>query len=308
MHKSYHIPVLREEVARYLLHKNDGIYVDGTLGGGGHAEYLLGQLNSNACYIGIDQDSDAITFARNRLSHYQNVIFEQSNFKDTHSVLGKLNIHYIDGFFLDLGISSHQIENPMRGFTYMNDGPLDMRMDQRQSSSAYNLLNESSETDLKTIFRDFGEERYAGRIAQRISRAREKQPIQTSKQLCRIIDEAVSKGPPIKSYARIFQALRIAVNAELTILDSTLKNCLTFIRNEGRLVIITYHSLEDRIVKSFLKQQENPCVCPPEFPHCVCGSKPRVKILTKRPVKANENEIRLNARARSAHLRAGEIL
>jgi len=308
MYETYHIPVLREEVARYLLHRKDGIYVDGTLGGGGHAAFLIKQLNSNARYIGIDQDIDAINFAQKRLSHYKNVIYEQANFNDTHSVLKKLNIRNIDGFFLDLGISSYQIENPLRGFTYMKEGPLDMRMDQKQTKSAYNLLNESSELDLKKIFRDFGEERHSGRIARQISLERKKQPIQTSTQLCRIIDKVVEKNQAVKSYARIFQAIRISVNAELTSLDSTLKNCLTFIRRGGRLVVIAYHSLEDRIVKTFLKQRENPCVCPPEFPYCVCGKEPRLKILTKRPVKADIEEIRTNSRARSAHLRAGEIL
>jgi 16S rRNA (cytosine1402-N4)-methyltransferase len=308
MREPYHIPVLRTEVAHYLLQRKDGIYVDATLGGGGHAEYLIQQLNPNARYIGIDQDSDAIIFARERLAHYPNVICKQANFINTQSVLNKLKIRSIDGFFLDLGISSFQIDNPHRGFTYMHDGPLDMRMNHNQKVSAYHILNESEETDLKKIFRDYGEERHAGRIARQIARERSKNPIRTSKQLCQIIDRAVSKNHVIKSYARIFQAIRIVVNSELTALDTVLKNCLEFIRKGGRLVIIAYHSLEDRIVKTFLKQQADPCVCPPEFPYCVCGKEPRLKILTKRPISANQDEIRINPRARSAILRAGEIL
>jgi 16S rRNA (cytosine1402-N4)-methyltransferase len=308
MSETYHIPVLREEVARYLLHKKDGTYVDGTLGGGGHAEYLLTHLSSHARYIGIDQDSDAICFAQKRLSKHHNVIFEQANFKDTHSVLEKFKTQYIDGFFLDLGISSYQLENHRRGFTYMNNGPLDMRMDQRKTTTAEDIINEFPEISLKNIFHDFGEEKYAGPIARQICRARMKQPIKSSKQLCQIIDKIVTRNQAIKSYARIFQAIRIAVNDELTNLDFILNECLSFIRNGGRLVVIAYHSLEDRIVKTFLKNQENPCVCPPEFPHCICGKKPRMKILTGRPVRAQKNEIDQNVRARSALLRAGEIL
>jgi 16S rRNA (cytosine1402-N4)-methyltransferase len=285
-----------------------GIYVDGTLGGGGHAEYLLNLLHAKANYIGIDQDPEAIRFAQKRLSGFRNMQFHHANFRHTHSVLKNLNITTVHGFFLDLGISSYQINNPKRGFTYMSDSPLDMRMNMQDNSTAAELLNTLSEYELKRLFWDYGEERFAAAIARRIIEFRKKNAIKYSRELREIIDRVVRKNQAIKSYARIFQALRIAVNEELNSLQAALDDCLSFLGGGARLVVIAYHSLEDRIVKQFLKKQENPCECPPEFPQCICGNVQRIKILTRRPLRPDDAEININPRARSAVLRAGEIL
>jgi 16S rRNA (cytosine1402-N4)-methyltransferase len=308
MSNQFHVPVLREEVSRYLINDKMGIYVDGTLGGGGHAEYLLNILHAKANYIGIDQDAEAIRFAQKRLSGFRNVQFQHANFRHTHSVLKNLKISQVHGFFLDLGISSYQINNPKRGFTYMSDSPLDMRMNMQDNSTAAELVNTLSETELKRLFWEYGEERFAAVIARRIIEYRKKDKIQFSRDLRNIIDRVVRKNQAIKSYARIFQALRIAVNEELNSLQSTLDGCISFLGSGARLVVIAYHSLEDRIVKQFLKKQENPCECPHEFPQCICGKVQRLKILTRRPIRPADIEIETNPRARSAVLRAGEIL
>jgi 16S rRNA (cytosine1402-N4)-methyltransferase len=304
--QSYHLPVLPSEVSNYLITNPEGIYLDGTLGGGGHAERIIQKLDKKAQYIGIDQDKEAITFSKNRLRPFNNVICIQGNFADLDLILNQLDIKAIDGLLLDLGVSSYQIDTENRGFSYMQNTDLDMRMDQESSETAGDLLNKLKEKELSTIFFTYGEERKSRQIAREIILYREKQPIRNSDQLKSIIDRTIHPRFRIKSYARIFQALRIAVNNELEKLEETLEKAVPYLNQGGRMVIISYHSLEDRIVKNFLRTKSNPCNCPPELPQCVCGLKPELKIVTSKVVKASEIEINKNPRARSALLRVGE--
>jgi 16S rRNA (cytosine1402-N4)-methyltransferase len=308
MKKVFHVPVLLSEVAEYFITIRNGTYVDGTLGGGGHAEYILSRLTENAKYIAIDQDLDALQFAQNRLGRYKNVYFYHTNFRALESVLDQLHITKIDGLFLDLGVSSHQVDTTKRGFSYMQDTALDMRMDTSGTRSAKDLLNQLSEQDLSRIFFQFGEEKYARPIARQITRARRKEPINTTKQLKATIDRVVQSRYVIKSYARIFQALRIAINEELENLKVVLSLSTKYIKSGGRLVVISYHSLEDRIVKNFLKEKENPCKCPPELPECCCELKAEFKIITKKVLRPSQTEVQENPRSRSALMRVGQRL
>ena len=303
---SYHLPVLLEDVIRYLIQDPEGIYVDGTLGGGGHAEGILSTLTSKGLYIGIDQDPEAIRFARERLKNYPNISLHQSNFTDFGTVIDDSDIKAIDGILLDLGVSSHQIDAAERGFSYMQNSPLDMRMDQENHITAGDLLNSLDEKDLSDIFYSYGEERKSRQIARKIIAYRNKNKIDRSEQLKQIIDMVIPQRFAVKTYARIFQALRIAVNKELVSLEQTLLKIPSYLKSGGRCVIISYHSLEDRMVKSFLREKANPCTCPPDFPTCVCGLKPELKILTSKPIKASRSEIEANSRSRSARLRVGE--
>jgi 16S rRNA (cytosine1402-N4)-methyltransferase len=305
-HRSYHLPVLLSEVSKFLITNPEGIYLDGTLGGGGHAEHILTTLSKNGQYIGIDQDREAVQYSKKRLSRFTNVIYHQGNFVDLDVLLRKLKIKSIDGILLDLGISSYQIDTDERGFSYMKDTDLDMRMDRDGSSTAADLLNDLDEKELSTLFYTYGEERRAKQIAREIVLYRKKQKIQRSDQLRNIIDRVVFTRFKIKSYARIFQALRIAVNRELDVLEETLEKVIPFLHVGGRCLVISYHSLEDRIVKNVFRKKANPCICPPEFPQCVCGRKPELKIVTPKAIKASEQEIKENPRARSAVLRVGE--
>lgn len=304
--RSYHLPVLLSEVSNYLITNPEGIYFDGTLGGGGHAEVILEKVSKNAQYIGIDQDREAIQHAKQRLERFKNVIYDQSNFADLDLVLNRLKIDTIDGILLDLGISSHQIDTDDRGFSYMKDTDLDMRMDRDRLQKADDLLNDLDERELSTIFFSFGEERRARQIAREIVNYREQQQINRSDQLRSIIDRVVHPRFRIKSYARIFQALRIAVNGELDSLEEVLNKTIPFLRLGGRFLVISYHSLEDRMVKKFFRKMANPCTCPPEFPRCICGLQPEIKILSSKVIKASEQETKNNPRARSALLRVGE--
>jgi 16S rRNA (cytosine1402-N4)-methyltransferase len=304
--QSYHLPVLLSEVSNYLITNPEGIYLDGTLGGGGHAEYIIGRLENNATYIGIDQDKEAIDHAQLRLKKFKNFYCFQSNFSDLDLVLTRLNLHLIDGILLDLGVSSYQIDTENRGFSYMQNADLDMRMDTDSSQTAAGLLNSLDEKELSNIFFRYGEERKSRRIASEIVKYRKKNTIQKSDQLKNIINRSVHPRFRIKSYARIFQALRIAVNNELEKLEETLEKAIPYLNQGGRILIISYHSLEDRIVKNFFRKKANPCTCPPELPQCVCGLKPEIKIMTPKVVKASKEEINANPRARSALLRVGE--
>jgi len=308
MGKSYHIPVLRKEIGDLLITNIDGVYVDGTLGGGGHAEYLLKKLSSRAQYIALDLDKEAIEFAQARLGDHENITFYQANFKDIDQVFMVLGIKQIDGLLLDLGVSSHQIDEPERGFSYMMDGNLDMRMNTEGLHSAADLLNSSSVDELSDIFFHFGEEKNAKKIARIIVEERLKTPIVKTEHLRAIISRVSHPRFVIKSYARVFQAIRIAVNHELENLQTALTLSLQIIRSGGRIAVIAYHSLEDRMVKRFFREKANPCTCPPDFPQCVCGREPEIKIITKKPVKPAIEETNENTRARSALLRVGEVL
>jgi 16S rRNA (cytosine1402-N4)-methyltransferase len=304
----YHQPVLLSEVITYLITNPEGIYVDGTLGGAGHAEAVLNILGKNARYIGIDKDSEAIQFADRRLQTSSNISYHQRNFDEFDAILNKLNITLVDGILLDLGLSSRQIDQEGRGFSYMKNTALDMRMNRQDVNTAEILLNTLSEKELSTIFFKYGEERKSRQIARHIVKYREIDRITTSQQLRSIIDRVIPQRFAIKSYARIFQALRIAVNRELDSLQTALTKSIGYLHQGGRCVVISYHSLEDRIVKNCFKTAANPCTCPPEFPQCICGKEAQIKILTPKVIKASGDEIFTNPRARSARLRVGEKL
>lgn len=304
-----HVSVLLKECINGLNIKPDGIYVDGTLGGGGHSFHILQRLETGRL-IGIDQDTDALTAATNRLKIYgDKFIPVHSNFSNLKQVLETLEIKKIDGLLLDLGVSSFQLDEAERGFSYMNDGKLDMRMNQSDAFTAYEVVNEYSERKLTEIISEYGEENWANRIAKFIVEARSSKPIETTFELVEIIKNAIpaaarKDGPhPAK---RTFQAIRIEVNNELRIIEQTIEDAVKHLNKGGRIAIITFHSLEDRIVKNAYKKLAQGCTCPPEFPVCVCGGKPKVKIITKKPILPSDDEIEGNPRARSAKLRVAE--
>ncbi len=305
----YHVPVLVEQVCTYLITNTSGIYLDGTLGGGGHAEQILTRLSPEALYIGLDRDPQAIAFSRRRLAKFKNVVFYHGIFTEMEKAMQQAGVTALDGVLLDLGISSYQVDEHERGFTFRSDAILDMRMDpQKQTLTAYEILNHYSLDELIRIFRQFGEERRAVCIARQIVKERQLQNIKTSGQLIALIDRCVHGKHAKKSYARIFQALRIAVNQELDLLTEALPMAERFLKKGGRLVVISYHSLEDRIVKNFLKDRANPCICPPELPVCVCGRKPTMKHLKPKVIRPSDSEVAQNPRARSAKMRVGEKL
>lgn len=307
----HHKSVLLEEVIENLNIKPDGIYVDGTLGGGGHALEVVKRLNEKGRLIGIDQDADAIEAAKERLCDYQDrVTIVRSNYSDMKQELRKLGIEHVDGIVLDLGVSSFQLDTPKRGFTYMEeDAPLDMRMDQRNSRTAKDIVNGYSERELYRIIKDFGEDKFAKNIAKHIVAAREKKSIETTGELTEIIRASIPKkvqmagGHPAK---RTFQAIRIELNRELEVLQDTLDEMIDLLNEEGRICIITFHSLEDRIVKTIFKKNENPCTCPSDFPVCVCGKKSKGKVVTRKPIFPGEEELEYNSRSKSAKLRVFE--
>ncbi|GAB6118015.1 16S rRNA (cytosine(1402)-N(4))-methyltransferase RsmH [Thermoanaerobacter brockii subsp. lactiethylicus] len=304
-----HKSVLLKETIEYLNIKPEGIYVDGTLGGGGHSEEILKRLTTGKL-IAIDRDLDAIKASKERLKNYKNVEYINDNFKNIKEILKSLNIDKVDGILLDLGVSSYQLEEVKRGFSYMKDAPMDMRMDKNSPFSAYDVVNKYSQQELERVIREYGEEKWASRIAKFIVKEREKGEIKTTFQLVEIIKNAVPasarrEGPhPAK---RTFQAIRIEVNEELKGLDKAIEDMVEVLRGKGRIAIITFHSLEDRIVKNTFKKLENPCTCPPNMP-CTCGKKPVVKIITKKPVLPSKEEIETNSRSRSAKLRVAEKL
>ncbi|HPU63159.1 MAG TPA: 16S rRNA (cytosine(1402)-N(4))-methyltransferase RsmH [Mobilitalea sp.] len=304
-----HKPVLLEEVIEYLNIDPAGIYVDGTIGGGGHSFEIASRLTSGRL-VGLDQDEAAIEAATARLAEFKDkVTIVRSNYSNIKAVLEDLRIDKVNGILLDLGVSSHQLDTPERGFSYRENGPLDMRMDKRNTTTAKDIVNTYSETDLYRIIKNYGEEKFAKNIARYIVRAREKKPIETTFELNEIIKEAipakfrVTGGHPSK---RTFQAIRIELNRELEVLKETLQDMIDLLLPGGRLAIITFHSLEDRIVKESFKTNENPCTCPPGFPVCVCGKKPKGKIVTKKPILPSDEEMEFNKRSKSAKLRVFE--
>lgn len=305
-----HTSVLLNETIEGLKIKPDGIYVDGTLGGGGHSFEIAKRLNDNGRLIGIDQDEAAILAAGERLKDFgDKVIIVRSNYRNALSVLHDLGIEKIDGMMLDLGVSSYQLDTQERGFSYRYDAPLDMRMDLRQTLTAKDIVNGYSETELFHIIRDYGEDRFAKNIAKHIVMARAKKPIETTGELNEIIRAAIPAkmraegGHPSK---RTYQAIRIECNKELEVLKESLEEMIGILNPGGRLCIITFHSLEDRIVKTAFKKAENPCTCPPSFPVCVCGKKSQGKVITGKPVLPCEEEMESNPRSKSAKLRIFE--
>ncbi len=307
--QAYHVPVLGAQVCRYLITNRQGVYLDGTLGGGGHAEMILELLDEQARYIGMDRDPEALAFSQQRLARFKNVVYYHGVFTEMELAMQKAEVRALDGVLLDLGISSHQVDQPQRGFTFRTNTLLDMRMDpEHQSLTAQQVLNTYSLQQLIKIFRMYGEEARSACIAKQIVKARAQAPIETSEQLVQLIDRCVPTRHAKKSYARIFQALRIEVNQELELLPKALELALKNLKSGGRLVVISYHSLEDRIVKNFFRQQENPCVCPPELPVCVCDRKPQLKALKPKLIVPDEQEVEQNPRARSAKMRVGEKL
>ena len=302
-----HTSVLLQETIENLDIKPEGIYLDGTLGGGGHASEVAARLTGAGRVIGIDQDEDAIAAAGKRLLPYQErVTLLRDNYVHAVEALAQIGVSQVDGIVLDLGVSSYQLDNAERGFSYKYDAPLDMRMDQRQSLSAREILNEYSESALYRVIRDYGEEQFAKNIAKHIVAARKDKPLETTGELNEIIKAAIPAkmraggGHPSK---RTFQAIRIECNQELEVLKSSLDALIGLLAPGGRLCVITFHSLEDRIVKSAFRQNENPCTCPPDFPVCVCGQVSRGKVITRKPILPSEQEMAENKRAKSAKLR-----
>ena len=306
-----HISVLLEETIEGLDIKPDGIYVDGTLGGGGHSYHICEKLNENGRLIGIDQDEDAIRAASNRLEPFKDrVTIVRSNYEKMKTVVEELQIEKVDGILLDLGVSSFQLDDQSRGFTYMEENAmLDMRMDQRQSMTAKDIVNEYSEGDLYRMIRDYGEDRFAKNIAKHIVQRRQERSIETTGELVEIIRQSipmkiqVTGGHPAK---RTFQAIRIELNRELSVLEDTLDEMIELLNPGGRICVITFHSLEDRIVKTIFKRNEDPCTCPREFPVCICGKKSKGKVISRKPILPTEEEMEHNKRAKSAKLRIFE--
>lgn len=303
-----HKPVLFEEVIESLAIKPDGIYVDGTAGGAGHSSAIAERLVSGRL-VAFDRDSDAVAVASERLSHFgDRAEVVHSNYSDIKKVLTEKGIEKIDGFLLDLGVSSYQLDCADRGFSYMADAPLDMRMDRRESVSAYDVVNGYSEQKLKQIFYEYGEERFSSAIAAAIVRARSQKPIERTLELAEIIKGAIppaarNGGHPAK---RVFQAIRIEVNGELEIIASAIKDAVSMLNDGGRIAIITFHSLEDRIVKQTFADLSKGCTCPKSFPVCICGNKPSLKAVSKKPILPSEEELEENSRSRSAKLRVAE--
>ena len=311
MSEFHHVSVLLEECIQGLAIKPDGIYVDGTLGGAGHSSRIAAKLTTGRL-IGIDRDNVALEAAAERLRPFEDrVTLVHANFCDMDQALEKLGIDKVDGILLDLGVSSPQLDDGQRGFSYMTDAPLDMRMNGEDTRDARQIVNTWSYEELKRILYDYGEERFAPRIAAAICRRREQAPIETTLELVDVIKSAMpasalrEKQHPAK---RSFQAIRIAVNDELGAVETVMKKAVPLLNPGGRLAVITFHSLEDRIVKNAMAEAAKGCTCPPSFPVCVCGKKPQVRIVTRKPIVSGEEELERNPRARSAKLRICEKL
>ena len=306
-----HVSVLLNECIDALDIKENGIYVDCTLGGAGHSSHIVKHLSEDGMLIGIDQDNDALKAAKERLQEFTNVKYVHNNFYNIDNILNELDVDKVDGILMDLGVSSYQLDEAERGFSYMKDASLDMRMDRDNDFSAYEIVNNYSEDQLYKIIKDYGEERFAKRIANIIVNRRAEKPIETTFELVDLIKAAIPAkmrrdGPhPAK---RTFQAIRIEVNSELKILNKTIEDGVNRLNEGGRMAIITFHSLEDRIVKLKFRELENPCTCPKGFPICACGKSPLVKTISKKGISPTENEIEENPRSRSAKLRIIEKL
>jgi 16S rRNA (cytosine1402-N4)-methyltransferase len=304
-----HYPVMREEAIEGLNIKPDGIYCDCTLGGGGHTRLILEKLSEKGRLISIDRDSAAIENAKRTIND-KRLTLVKSNFSDIESVMEEAQVSGLDGILMDLGVSSYQLDNAERGFSYRFDAPLDMRMDETDKLTAYEVVNAYTEEELTKILFEYGEEKFARRISERIVRERQNSPIKTTLQLADIISSAIPAknrdgGHPAK---RSFQAIRIEVNKELEILEKTIEKGVSLLNEDGRIAVITFHSLEDRIVKLAFAHLASPCTCPKDFPICVCGKKPSVRIITKKPVTPSETELSENNRSHSAKLRVAEKL
>jgi len=305
-----HYSVLLNETVDGLNIKPDGTYVDGTLGGGGHASLVCSRLSDKGRFIGIDQDKDAIAAATERLREYQEKItIVRSNYEQIDSVLRNLNIEKVDGIYLDLGVSSYQLDTAERGFSYRADAPLDMRMDDRNPVTAADIVNDYTESQLFHMIKNYGEDRFAQNIAKHICKYRENKRIETTFELSDIISGAIparvreTSGHPAK---RTFQAIRIELNRELDVLEESIDKMIDSLSDGGRLCIITFHSLEDRIVKNKFRTAEKPCICPPEFPICTCGRKSKGKVITRKPILPSDQELAENSRSKSAKLRIFE--
>ncbi|NLJ84475.1 MAG: 16S rRNA (cytosine(1402)-N(4))-methyltransferase RsmH [Halanaerobiaceae bacterium] len=304
-----HKPVLLEETIEYLNCKRDGIYIDGTLGRGGHTEAILEKLQGTGKLLGIDRDIEAIKKVKARYRGLENLFLFHDNYINIPVILEKIGIREVDGMLFDLGVSSPQFDNPERGFSYNHDAPLDMRMDQKQELTARDIVNNYPQEELTRIIREYGEEKWASRIADFIVDYRQRKPIETTLELVEIIKTAIpaaarrSGGHPAR---RTFQALRIATNDELNQLEELLDRVVPYLKAGGRICVISFHSLEDRIVKNKFRELARRCSCPPDFPVCVCDQKAEVKIITRKPVTASKEELAANPRARSAKLRVAE--
>ena len=304
-----HTPVLLRETIEGLRIKPEGTYVDCTLGGGGHSESILEKLNDQGRLIGIDQDGTAVVAAGERLKRFTNVTIVRDNYCNFEQVLSSVGTDKVDGILLDLGVSSYQLDTPERGFSYMSDAPLDMRMDDRGTMTAADIVNNYSQSDLTRVIRTYGEEKFAANIARHITAAREGGPIKTTGQLVEIIKASIpmkvqkTMGHPAK---QTFQAIRIELNRELSVLSDTLDIMIDRLTAGGRICVITFHSLEDRIVKNIFKNAQDPCTCPPDFPQCVCGKVSKGRVITKKPIVPAEEETERNPRAKSSKLRIFE--
>ncbi len=305
-----HKSVLLEESIEELHVRPDGVYVDGTLGGGGHAWEICSRLSEKGRLIGIDQDAAAIEAAAKRLEEFKDrVTIVRGNYCDMRKILGEQSITSVDGVILDLGVSSYQLDEASRGFTYREDAPLDMRMDQRQTLTARDIVNGYSEPELYRIIRDYGEERFAKNIARHIVNARNQKALETTGELIHVIKAAIpmkmraTGGHPAK---RTFQAIRIELNRELEVLENSLDDMIDLLNDHGRICVITFHSLEDRIVKDKFRYNENPCTCPKDFPVCVCGKRPKGRVVTRKPIVPTARELEENKRAKSSKLRVFE--
>ena len=304
-----HKSVLLKETIEGLCIKPEGTYVDGTLGGAGHSFQIASKLNSLGRLIGFDQDEDAIKASTERLKDFNNVTIVRSNYRNMKEELNNLGIYMVDGIMLDLGVSSYQLDTVSRGFSYKEDAPLDMRMDNRNEVTARDIVNNYSQGDLFRIIRDYGEDKFAANIAKHIVMRREEKPIETTMELAEIIKVAIPMkfrkqgGHPAK---QTFQAIRIELNRELTVLTDSLMEMIDMLSPGGRICIITFHSLEDRIVKNIFKDAEDPCTCPKNFPKCVCGKKSKGKVVTRKPILPSMDELEYNSRSKSAKLRIFE--
>ena len=304
--KDYHVPVMLNESISALKIQNEGIYVDATLGGGGHTKAIL-DSNKNIIVFAFDQDEDAIYEARNYLKDYsKRLTIIKDNFANLRTRLALERIKKIDGILFDLGVSSHQISKPERGFSFSLDGKLDMRMDKSQKLSAYDIINNFSYEELRNLFFEFGEERESSKIAKAIVSNRMKKKISTTLELSEIIENSIFSRHKLKAKARIFQAIRIYLNEEIEVLKTALKDAVNILNFEGRIVVISYHSIEDRAVKKFFQYQAKSCICPPNFPKCVCDKVSTLTIINKKPILPSNDEILKNNKARSAKLRIAE--
>lgn len=305
-----HVPVLASEAMALVQPQSGGAYIDATVGGAGHAERILQGSNPDGTLVGIDADPESIRVARERLAPYgARATLVQAYYDRLALLVGPSGEHAFDGVFFDLGVSSRQLDAPARGFSFRSDGPLDMRMGPDARRTAAEIVNTAPESELADIFFHLGEERHSRRIARRIVRDRRTAPFRTTDQLADEVRRAVPKGRyRIDPATRVFQALRIAVNDELDRLRAALPQAISALRTNGRLVVITFHSLEDRVVKQFMQAEARGCICPPELPQCVCGRAPTLRIITKRPIRPKAEEMQINPRSRSAKLRAAEAI